>query len=248
MAVNYRWTLQNLLSLWQVFFEDIPPPAKLINTQMHELDQDFEPGVKCHALVALCKLFYADLRNCAGITAQPAATRILNAIVSACSMVVGSPAQAESDGVPLVAVENMRVDLCKQDPCGSRCSRISNREAINAQQLARVTDLHRLARGLKMEGSISACADAEKRLACTHAIPHLSTSSSARALSCSEMSTNLVVSIQQLSLARDGKLPTQVALQRMYEKAIGQIGGGYKSFELCDASHGCFEGTVNADI
>ena len=112
---------------------------------MHELDQDFEPGVKCHALVALCKLFYADLRNCAGITAQPAATRVLNAIVSACGMVVGSPAQAESDGLPLVTVENLRVHLCKQDPCGSRCSRISNREAINAQQLARVTDLHRRA-------------------------------------------------------------------------------------------------------
>ena len=185
-------------------FGTTPCPAKLRDTQMHMLDEPFKPGLACHALIGLCKLFDADLLNTTLIAAQPASCRNLNAMVSACNMVLGSPAQAEAANQPLVTVENTRIDRCRQRPDGQSCAGISVPERSDARQLVQVTELHRRARGLATHSSIAACAAAEKLLKCDFSIPHLAQISKLRGGSISNRSTNLLRSLIAISFCTAG--------------------------------------------
>ena len=109
-----RWQLRHMHALWNVFFPGTPPPQKLSNLQMHELEADFHPGkIEAVILEAKCALFGDDLLNTAG-NAQPAAAATLNALAGGVGVEigVGGIGKALASKRLLLIVSNFRWSTC----------------------------------------------------------------------------------------------------------------------------------------
>ena len=101
-------------ALWNIFFPGTPPPQKLSNLQMHELEADFHPGkIEAVILEAKCALFGDDLLNTAG-NAQPAAAATLNALAGGVGVEigVGGIGKALASKRLLLIVSNFRWSTC----------------------------------------------------------------------------------------------------------------------------------------
>ena len=111
-----RWSLRHTHALWDIFFPGTPPPQKLKDRQMYELDTDMPPGeIEAVIVVAMCMLFNDDLLNTKG-NARPQAARNLEAIAGAVGMPVGVGAvdEARESGRQLLIVTNLRAGRCVQ--------------------------------------------------------------------------------------------------------------------------------------
>ena len=115
-----HWQLRHMHALWRLFFPGTPPPQKLSDLQMYELEADFPPGTIASAiLIAKCALFNADLLNTSG-NAQPAAAATLGALAEAVGVEIGVGAvdKAAASRQTLLIVTNLRHSQCVQKPDG----------------------------------------------------------------------------------------------------------------------------------
>ena len=115
-----RWQLRHTHALWEVFFPGTPPPQKLSDLQMYELDTDMPSGeIAAVILTAKCALLGDDLLNTSG-NAQPAAAATLGALAEAVGVEIGVGAvdKAAASRQTLLIVTNLRHSQCVQKPDG----------------------------------------------------------------------------------------------------------------------------------
>ena len=111
-----RWQLRHMHALWEVFFPGTPPPQKLSDLQMYELEADFPPGtITAAVIIAKCALFADDLLNTSG-DAQPAAAATLGVLAEAVGAHIGVGAvdKAAASGRTLLIATNLRPSQCVQ--------------------------------------------------------------------------------------------------------------------------------------